>query len=596
MPEGFLDRMTRRVAARDPAGRWKPFVLAAAGCRRLLAGDLSGARLLLRSAAGRRGRLRAEEAARAQVPAASAVKLIEYTFPGWDDTICEVSWGAPKLCEALTRRGYQRCESISLTEDSLGQETHSGIPKNRAEMQKTYSRVALFNVLEFLPPAELDVFLSLLSRAADGYVAASISVYPDCLFETPPHPAAAFEHRGWWEQAFRRHGFEPLTPPREELPGVTPFLFQKRERVERPARPAPDAKKTQQRPRALFILPEKQNAFRWVAEALCEALEKESFPCPLMNAEPARAFAPRRESLPAVTWAHFWPEHRRIRPPGGPHYEYFVTNFLMYPRNGLSDWIEELCKRPSVKLAPSRFSKQVLTALGVPSEQIRIVPHGYSPEFVAPVDPLPLPARKTFRLLAVVNSYDPYRYGLDLLLPAYRKAFDERDDVCLVIKDYGGAPAAVETMVRHEGGPETLYYANFLPKRQLAAFYRAASCLVAPFRGEGFGMKILDGAIAGLPLILPLFGGPADYCPEQLVQAVGYRRRPVGECLETQQTEWKEELVWCEPEVDDLARQMRWVYEHQDEAKRKAAELREKLLPEYSWQAAARALIRVLEG
>jgi glycosyltransferase involved in cell wall biosynthesis len=164
-----------------------------------------------------------------------------------------------------------------------------------------------------------------------------------------------------------------------------------------------------------------------------------------------------------------------------------------------------------------------------------------------------------------------------------------------VIKDYGATSGLMRTFLKQEQGPEVLYYANFLSKDDLAAFYAAASVFVAPFRGEGFGIKIIDAAAMGLPLIVPLFGGPADYCLPGLVQPVQYRLQPVGRCLETDELRWNEQLIWCEPDTDDLAAQMRHVYQNQEEARRRASRLREHVLERFSWRAAAQALIRCMD-
>jgi glycosyltransferase involved in cell wall biosynthesis len=347
-------------------------------------------------------------------------------------------------------------------------------------------------------------------------------------------------------------------------------------------------------PRTVFVMPEIENAFRWVTESLAEALTMLGHPAwvvpPDSSRVPSGATGPKR-----IGWAHYWPAYREAAAREQPGYEVFVTNFEMTPRGHLTPWVSELCARPSIKLAVSNFCRDVLLGLGVPEDRVHVIPHGYSPEFAARVRPLPLATRKSFRFLAVVNSHDPYRYGTDILLDAYREAFRENDDVCLVIKDYGANAAATQSWFDDGGGPEILYYANFLEKPELAAFYAACSAFAAPFRGEGFGMKILDAAVAGLPLIVPLYGGPLDYCVPELVQPVAFERRPVGKCLDTDQIEWKEEIAWCEPSADDLAARMRWVYENQGAAAEKAARLRPIAIEQFSWEAAARKLLAIIE-
>lgn len=128
-------------------------------------------------------------------------------------------------------------------------------------------------------------------------------------------------------------------------------------------------------------------------------------------------------------------------------------------------------------------------------------------------------------------------------MAAYQKAFRADDDACLVVKDYGVTSEATKALLNQTEGPEVLYYANFMPKDDLAALYASASAFAAPFRGEGFGMKIIDAAVAGLPLILPIYGGPRDYCPPDLVYVTEHTPQPVGLCLETDELTWNEDLT-----------------------------------------------------
>src|SRR5207248_11255990 len=60
-------------------------------------------------------------------------------------------------------------------------------------------------------------------------------------------------------------------------------------------------------------------------------------------------------------------------------------------------------------------------------------------------------------------------------------------------------------------GPRVIRVTDFLDKDDLVRLYRGADFFVAPYRGEGFGMKILDAFALGLPVLLPEYGGPVDY-------------------------------------------------------------------------------------
>jgi len=576
----IFERLLHGLARRDSDDRGKSLLIACAGVRKVLLGRGQAAGRHFKYINPFRGSWEGypKFAPISAEPAyiESCLRLLEYTFPARTDSIGIIGASSHPLLNTLECHGYRNVKAIDLDAGLVVQ---------------GHSRVCLFNVLERIPRARLDAFVKELAGSASDWLVASIPTYPESLFDFYDHDPArvAFERREWWNALFERHGFEPR-PPRETLPHVESFLFQKKKHRRTKAKAA---KPSGQITDLVIALPDEQNAFRWVSEALAEAVTNESVPARVSL--PADWTHDTRQAGCTLTWAHYWSAYREPARKLNPDMECFVTNFSFERTRELTPWLDELCTRPSRKITPSAFAKSALVNLGVPAGDIEIVPHGYSPEFVDRPAPLPLATEKSFRFLAVVNSYDPYRYGMDLLLDAYRKAFATDDDVCLVMKDYGPTTALTRRLLEQELGPEILYYSNFMSKEDLAAFYAATSALVAPFRGEGFGMKIIDAAAMGLPVIVPLYGGPRDYCPPDLVWAVEHSAQPVGRCLETDELSWNEQLIWCEVDVDDLAAKMRHVYENQETARERADRHREYVVQNFTWRAAAQTLIRWMD-
>lgn len=102
-----------------------------------------------------------------------------------------------------------------------------------------------------------------------------------------------------------------------------------------------------------------------------------------------------------------------------------------------------------------------------------------------------------------------------------------------------------------------------LSEKELVELTQNADCFVFPSRGEGFGMTPLEAMATGCPAIVPNAHGISEYFNPKYMYEVKvketcpalysrYKGKDVGN------------MVICD--VDDLARQMRWVYEHQDEA------------------------------
>jgi tetratricopeptide (TPR) repeat protein len=128
---------------------------------------------------------------------------------------------------------------------------------------------------------------------------------------------------------------------------------------------------------------------------------------------------------------------------------------------------------------------------------------------------LPLPTKKKFKFLFVGGTI--FRKGPDILLDAFTQAFTAADDVCLVIKDFGGnsfyqgqtAEAAIRAFQQKANAPEILHLKDEISSEQMPALYAACNCLVLPYRGEGFGMPVLEAMACGLPVIVT-DGGATD--------------------------------------------------------------------------------------
>ena len=119
-----------------------------------------------------------------------------------------------------------------------------------------------------------------------------------------------------------------------------------------------------------------------------------------------------------------------------------------------------------------------------------------------------------------------------MLFDAWREAFAGRDDVTLVLKDFGAngiyRNAGREPIREHSPSgalPRIVLIDEDLSTDELAALYRACDVLVHPYRGEGFAMPVLEAMACGLPAIVTA-GGPTD---EFLPADAGWRidARPV---------------------------------------------------------------------
>ena len=254
-----------------------------------------------------------------------------------------------------------------------------------------------------------------------------------------------------------------------------------------------------------------------------------------------RRGAPRLPSAcsregPEVTIRHGYPPSF-ARPPAGRLVVALPWEFGAMPR----DWRSAIHRDVDEVWACSRHLRDGYLASGLDPDLVRVVPHGVDPERFRPgLEPLPLPGVPGgYRFLFVGGLL--WRKGIDLLLDAYRAAFTARDDVTLVIKDFGrGGPyqpqeaeERVRAMAADPSGPRVAFLRDRLSDDEIPRLYASCDCLVHPYRGEGYGLTVAEGMAAGLPVIVPEGGSTADFCDAEhraagAVAPPGARPHPGG--------------------------------------------------------------------
>jgi glycosyltransferase involved in cell wall biosynthesis len=254
------------------------------------------------------------------------------------------------------------------------------------------------------------------------------------------------------------------------------------------------------------------------------------------------------------------------------------------------DWRDGALDVADEVWAPSRFVRDVYVCSGVPAEKVRLVSPGVDVERFSPDGPVyPLPTQKSRCFLFVGSPLA--RRGADLLLGAYLRAFTRDDDVCLIAKDggppdFGEGPSLVEEFRRAAADPrlpEVLVLEETLPDGELAALYRACSCVVLPYRGVTFGMPVLEGMACGVPAIVTAGGATDDFVDEESAWRLPFRRGSAPEWI-VGPYECVGEPWQLEPDREALVETLRHVYERPDEARERGQAGRERVLEGWTWE------------
>ncbi|MCI1693597.1 glycosyltransferase [Aneurinibacillus aneurinilyticus] len=237
----------------------------------------------------------------------------------------------------------------------------------------------------------------------------------------------------------------------------------------------------------------------------------------------------------------------------------------------------------------SAYNKECYVQSGIPENKIKVIPLGVDENtFHYNVEPIVLNTNKSFKFLFVGGTL--LRKGIDMLLQAYVDEFTQKDDVCLVIKDVGTSSfyqgrnlgEIIRRLQADEKNPEILYINQELSSKEMAGLYKACNCLASPYRGEGFGLPIIEAMACGTPAIVPCLGPSKDFCHEDTAFLIPSKQEKWMDKkidgMETVDFPW-----WLKIDKNELQRKMRFTYENQETVKQKGQKASQEIVSTFTW-------------
>ncbi|MBP1966973.1 glycosyltransferase family 4 protein [Paenibacillus aceris] len=224
---------------------------------------------------------------------------------------------------------------------------------------------------------------------------------------------------------------------------------------------------------------------------------------------------------------------------------------------------------------------------------LRFIPYFFNdPAYLPQGDKFPLPLSQTFKFLSVFDLIE--RKGYDVLLRAYLNEFSRSDDVALVIKvrDRDGVEKLERMIEAHPKSkmerPPVYIMDQMLLTPELLSLYRACSAFVLPTRGEGWGRPFFEAMLMEMPTIGTRWSGQLEYMNEENSYLIRVKKLIPVRLKDHPDPSKYEGHYWAEPSTKDVQRKMRFVYEHQDEAKACGRRARQDLLKTYSLRKVAK--------
>lgn len=332
-------------------------------------------------------------------------------------------------------------------------------------------------------------------------------------------------------------------------------------------------------------------------------IKNDAFQCMRFNRDPSSAHSESRkimdEGQSADVWiSHQWPP--RLTLPDAPVWIQMIPwEFGSIPKQ----WYIPLKYLTDEIWVYSQYNKQCYIRNGISEDKIRVIPLGVDDTIFHPGDdhfPLQEGDQESFRFLFVGGTIT--RKGIDLLLQAYVTEFSKEEDVCLVIKDHGTDSFykgillhdRIKQLQKNPRHPRIVYMDQFLTERRLASLYRSCDCLVHPYRGEGFGLPIVEAMACATTAIVPNLGPSQDYCHDgtAFLLTAHEKRLPnarIGE-FETVGYPWLIDI-----HVQELRQMMRYAYENRKIVKEKGERASQYILSHFTWKRSHQVMEEALD-
>ena len=250
---------------------------------------------------------------------------------------------------------------------------------------------------------------------------------------------------------------------------------------------------------------------------------------------------------------------------------------------------------------PTKWDREKAIKAGV-NKPIYIVYQGIDKDYYHPkIAPMKIDVPQSFRFI-VTAAWDP-RKNLDGLIKTFARTFKKTDDVCLVVKtmNTGLVTSIVEEIKKlniPEGSGLVYIKEEDWPATHLPAFYNMGHCFVLPTHGEGWGLPVFEALACGVPTITTGWGVPNEVLmdPDDPKKPLGGLHLLDYHIVQAQSNyTYLEDAKWAEPNLQQLAEKMRYVYENYAKEKKAALKTSEYVREKFDWHEVVKPIIDRLD-
>jgi glycosyltransferase involved in cell wall biosynthesis len=273
------------------------------------------------------------------------------------------------------------------------------------------------------------------------------------------------------------------------------------------------------------------------------------------------------------------------------NYEYRGSNLLP----GFAKYYKMVDK----VLPSSNFSKDVFLDMGVPEQNLIVVPHGINLEDFENKNKYPLKTKKNIKIL--LNIAQPHkRKAIHLALKAFGEAFKKTDDVCLVAKISVANKSDHQFSVdfhkiynefcrQYNNHAEVEIITSFIPN--IAELYNACDINFSATHTECWHLPSLEALAAGLINVVPKYGGILDFCNEENSLLIDGKiaRAP----RDHQYWLFSPYAQHFEIDIDDAVKKLKMAVENNQTLKNKMLPAMIETAKKYTWESATSKIMEL---
>lgn len=269
----------------------------------------------------------------------------------------------------------------------------------------------------------------------------------------------------------------------------------------------------------------------------------------------------------------------------------YNIGYCAWETNKLPDQWADYCNTMDEIWVPSDYNIKAFQDSGVIKPIYKIL-HGIEMPDTTGIPPLSIGSSNSTFVFYYIAQWIERKNPLGLL-KAYFTEFQNNEDVNLVLKTYRlntsqaeqdiikSSVAAVKKALNMKQYPPVTFFGNLLPREYMKALHLRGDCFVFPVRSEGFGIPAAEAFSYGKPVITTRYGGVLEFANDKNSFLVNCHEVPVYGMIFGN---YNGSMIWAEPDIMDLRKQMRYVFEHKEEAKKRAEKGRMFIQERLNWK------------